>query len=594
MDTMWRNESRLQRNASCGRRLPRLWIAIVSIGLGVAIGAAAHAQATPQANEEAPPRDTPRAAMRGYLEACRAGDYDLAATYLDLHGLAPAARATRGPRLARQLKAVLDRTLWVDLDAMSDLPEGERDDGLPARRELVGTIDTSKGPVPVLLERVPATNGALLWKIAATTVAQIPALYQEVGYGALAEYLPAVFFQIQVLDLQLWQWVGLLLLLVAVAAGSWAATALIVRLARPVVRRSRTTGDDEILQLAAGPLCLLVAVALFSAGSHLLGLAIPVQNFLAAVQKAATIIAVTWLLVRLVGAVAQAVEGRLVARGQAVALSVVPLGRRSVQILIIGLAALAVLQNLGVNVTGLLAGLGIGGLAVALAAQKTVENLFGGITLIADQPVRVGDFCRFSGTLGTVEEVGLRSTRVRTLDRTLVTIPNAEFASMQLENFTKRDRIWFHTTIGVRYETTPDQLRYVLIELKKLLVSHPKVDPDPARPRFVGFGACSLDIEIFAYIRTNDYNEFLAIQEDLLLRIMDVVAAGGTGFAFPSQTIYAAKDTGMETEKRQAAESQVQQWRQRDRLGLPYIRAEQLTAWRGTLQYPPAGSAAGG
>jgi MscS family membrane protein len=559
--------------------------------------AAASAAAQPVSTGARPPgeveADTPRAAMRGYLEACRAGDYDLAAEYLDLRGLPPAVRATRGPMLARELKAVLDQSLWVDLDAVSDLPEGDRDDGLPAQRESVGTIGSDKGPVPLLLERVRAHSGSLRWKIASATVAQIPALYEEAGYGTLAEYLPSVFFQIQVLELQLWQWIGLLLLLVAVAAVSWVVTAVIVRLTRPVARRSRMMWDEQILELAVGPLRLIVAVALFSAGTYPLGLAIPVQTFLAALQKAATIIAVTWLLVRAVGAIARALESRLVARGQALALSVVPLGRRTVQVLVIGLASLAVLQNLGVNVTGLLAGLGIGGLAVALAAQKTVENLFGGVTLIADQPVRVGDFCRFGDKLGTVEEVGLRSTRVRTLDRTLVTIPNAEFSAMQLENFSQRDRIWFHTTLGLRYETTSDQLRYVLIELKKLLISHPQVDPDPARPRFVGFGASSLDIELFAYIRTNDYNEFLAVQEDILLRIMDIIEASGSGFAFPSRTLYAAQDTGLDAQKRRAAESQVQQWRESG-LGLPHIRPEQLATWRGTLHYPPQGSVVGG
>jgi MscS family membrane protein len=570
-----------------------VYLLVVALSLA-ATQAGAQSVPTPSPLPGALKAETPRAAMRGYLEACRAGNYTAAAEYLDLRAVPPAVRGRRGPVLARELKAVLDPTLWVDLDALSDLPEGDRDDGLPAQRELVGTITTEKRSVPLLLERVRGENDTVLWKIAPATVAQIPALYQEVGSGALAEYLPGVFFQIQVLDLQLWQWFGLLLLLALAAAVSWVVTAVIVRLTRPVVRRSRTVADEQIVRLAVGPLRLIVAVALFSAGTYPLGLAIPVQIFLAALEKAVTIIAVTWLLVRAVGALAGAVENRLVARGQAFALSVIPLGRRTVQVLIIGLASLAVLQNLGVNVTGLLAGLGIGGLAVALAAQKTVENLFGGVTLIADQPVRVGDFCRFGDKIGTVEEVGLRSTRVRTLDRTLVTIPNAEFSAMQLENFTQRDRIWFHTTLGLRYETTSDQLRYVLIELKRLLVSHPKVDPDPARPRFVGFGAYSLDIELFAYIKTNDYNEFLAVQEDILLRIMDIIDASGTGFAFPSQTLYAAADAGLDAQKRRAAESHVQQWRADNRLGLPYVRAEQLAAWRGTLQYPPQGSAPGG
>jgi MscS family membrane protein len=592
MSSLWLNRCARLTEGTLGRWALRGGLTMLALCLSIAAGAQEPTVAA--AGSGALQSESPRAAMRGYLEAARAGDYRRAAEYLDLSAMPPAVRSRRGPQLARELKAVLDQTLWVDLDTLSDAPEGDRDDGLPARRELIGTVATKQGTVPILLERVRGQNDTLVWKISATTVAEIPVLYEEAGYGALTEYLPRPFFDMQVFDVQLWQWVGLLALLLAAMVATWALTATGVRLLRPVARRSRTQRDEEVLRLAVGPLRLLVAVALFSAGTFLLGLAIPVQTFLGVAEKAVVVVGVTWLLVRLVGAAAGAVEERLLARGQAFALSVVPLGRRTLQVVIIGLAMLAVLQNLGVNVTGLLAGLGIGGLAVALAAQKTVENLFGGITLILDQPVRVGDFCRFGDKIGTVEEVGLRSTRIRTLDRTVVTIPNGEFSAMQLENFTRRDRIWFHTTLGLRYETTAEQLRYVLIELKKLLVSHPKVDPDPARPRFVGFGAYSLDIEIFAYIKTNDYGEFLAIQEDILLRVIDLIQTSGSGFAFPSQTIYGAKDAGLDAQRRTEAEAQVQQWRESGGLGLPAFRPEQLAAWRETLQYPPEGSAVAG
>jgi MscS family membrane protein len=348
-----------------------------------------------------------------------------------------------------------------------------------------------------------------------------------------------------------------------------------------------------LLDRSTGPLRLLIGATAFAAGIYLLALSVPVQSFLVAVQKALAIIAVTWLLMRAAAVAAAAFENVLVRRGQPMALSVVPLGKRTLQVLIVAGGALAALQSLGINVTGILAGLGIGGLAVALAAQKTVENLFGGVTLIVDQPVRVGDFCRFGDNVGTVEEVGLRSTRIRTLDRTVVTVPNASFSAMQLENFAKRDRIWFHPTIGLRYETTPDQMRYILIELKKMLLGHPKVDPDPARPRFSSFGAYSLNIDIFAYIKTSDYGEYLAIQEDLLLRIMDIVEASGSGFAFPSQTIYAGKDDGLDAEKVRAAEEQVRAWREANSLGLPDFPRAEIVKLTGTLDYPPKGSALG-
>jgi len=562
----------------------------LALCLLTALGARAQEGSSPTATPNGSLQAAPRTVMLDYLEACRANDYERAAQYLDLRTVPTAARAKQGPVLARELKTVLDRELWVDIDKLSDAPEGESDDGLPPRQDLVGTINTAKGAVPILLERVH-DDGAWTWKIASSTVARIPALYKEFGYGELGQYLPNVFFEIHFLEMQLWQWIGLLVLILVAAALSWVVTLVITQALRPIIARSRTKLDDRVLSLASAPLRVLVAVLLFAAGTYPLALAVPVQAFFVAAQKALTVIAVTWLLIRLVNLAAGAVEQWMLERGQAMALSVVPLGRRTVQVLIVGAAALAVLQNFGINVTGILAGLGIGGLAVALAAQKTVENLFGGVTLIMDQPVRVGDFCRFDGKVGTVEEVGLRSTRVRTLDRTVVTIPNSSFSAMQLENFSKRDRIWFHPTIGLRYETTPDQMRYILIELKKMLLGHPKVDPDPARPRFSGFGAYSLDVDIFAYVKTSDYGEYLAIQEDLLLRIMDIVEASGSGFAFPSQTIYAGKDDGLDADRVRAAETQVRAWREANSLGLPDFPRQEIVKLTGTLDYPPKGSA---
>ena len=235
------------------------------------------------------------------------------------------------------------------------------------------------------------------------------------------------------------------------------------------------------------------------------------------------VVSVTWLLLRLVDVFGELAERRLLQRDQGNAISLVPLGRKGLKLTVVLLAGLAALDSSGFDITALIAGLGVGGLAVALAAQKTLENLFGGATLLADRPVQVGDFCRFGDRVGIVEEIGLRSTRVRTLDRTIVTVPNAEFSTLQLENFAKRDRIWYHPRLGLRYETTPDQLRYLLVEIRRMLYAHPKVDPDPARIRFVGFGDSSLDLDIYAYVRTHDYNEYLEIAEDLNLRIMDIV-----------------------------------------------------------------------
>jgi MscS family membrane protein len=202
----------------------------------------------------------------------------------------------------------------------------------------------------------------------------------------------------------------------------------------------------------------------------------------------------------------------------------------------------------------------------------------------------VGDFCRFGDKIGTVEEIGLRSTRVRTLDRTVVTVPNAEFSSLQIENFAKRDRVRLNTVLGLRYETNNEQLRFVLTRLKEMLLAHPKIDPDSARVRFVSFGAYSLDIEINAYALTPDWNEFLAIREDIYLRIMDVVEEAGSGFAFPSSTTYIGRDDGLDEKAAKQATARVESWRAEGQLPFPDLSAEQLAKVLDTGDWPPEGS----
>jgi len=497
---------------------------------------------------------SPRAAMREFLEASRAGDPAEAARYLELRHLPPGRRDEEGPRLARRLKAVLDRALWVELEALSDAPEGDLDDGLPPSRERVGTIPRAEGrPVDVLLERRTPPSGTPAWRISSETLAAVPALSEELGLDWVEERLPAVWVETRFLELALWQWLGLPVLLAAAVLLALLAALAASLVAGAVARRTRRRWDDLLVAGSVGPVRLLLAALFFAAGLPFLALALPVDRALEGVLTVLVVLGVTWWLLRAVGVAAQVATERLSAAGRPGALGLVPLGRRAAQVFLVVLAVIAVLQNLGVNVTGILAGLGVGGLAVALAAQKTVENLFGGLTLAADQPVRVGDFCRFGGRLGTIEEIGLRSTRVRTLDRTLVTVPNAEFSALSLENFTERDRIWFHALLGLRYETSADQLRHVLAGLRNVLRADPRVDPVPARVRFVGFGAHSLDLEVFAYVRTRDFDEFLGIREELLLAIMDAVGASGTGFAFPSQTIYTAEDHGLDPERTRAA-----------------------------------------
>lgn len=247
-------------------------------------------------------------------------------------------------------------------------------------------------------------------------------------------------------------------------------------------------------------------------------------------------------------------------------------------------------DSFGIPVAPLIAGLGVGGLAIALAVRPTLENIVGGFILFADKPVRVGDFCSFGDKMGTVEEVGLRSTRLRALDRTVVTIPNAEFANMQLVNWASCDTMMIQTTIGLRHETKPEQLRYVLVKLREMLFAHPKIEQNTLRIRFVGYGASSQDIQIRVYALTRDWNEFYAIQEDVFLRVGEIVDESGTSFAFPSRTLYVGRDEGIDDERSAAAMQQVETWRQAGQLPFPRMSSAHRERLAKTLDYPPSGS----
>lgn len=247
-------------------------------------------------------------------------------------------------------------------------------------------------------------------------------------------------------------------------------------------------------------------------------------------------------------------------------------------------------QELGLPILSVLTGLGIGGLAVALAIRPTLENLIGGAILYADRPVRVGDFCSFGQKTGTVESIGIRSTQIRALDRTLISVPNAQFADMEIVNWAQCDEMLIDETIGVRYETTPDQLRYLLAQLREMLHAHPRINSQTVRVRFSGYGDSSLDITIRVYAKTREWNDFYAIREDIFFRVYDLVTEAGTGFAFPSHTIYMGKDGGLDQETGKKAAERVQAWRRSGQLPFPRFSAAMLEGVEDKLDYPPKGS----
>jgi MscS family membrane protein len=527
-------------------------------------------------------RGVPRTSLQAFFEAGDEGDWERAAEYLDLRNLPRPMRPPNGPRLARHFKIALDRSLWIAPATLSMDPEGHSDDGLPSFRDRIGVIDTPEGKIEILMQRVPREDGVSIWKISNHTVKDIPLLWKFYGYSPFVEQLRRVLPEGLFLGFELWQWVGIVAILFVVYLLAWVITTLPARLLQ-----HRTVARDGVARFLTGPVRLLVFVLVARSGVELLAPSLFVRAILRA--EPLLIIVIAWLAIRASHLLFERLLVRLHRERSSAAVFVRPL-RTATQIVVVLVAALVWLENIGFSVGTVLAGLGIGGIAVALAAQRSLEDVFGAITLYTGKPVQVGDFCRFGGKLGTVEEIGLRWSRVRTLDDTVVSMSNADFAKEKLENFGARTKIWYHPRLRLRYQTTPDQLRYILVEVRRLLYAHPRVLPDPARVRFVGFGDYSLDLDVFAYLDTRDYGEFLEISGDLNLRIMDVVKKAGSDFAFPSSTTYIESGTGPDGELALAAEASVEQWREEGRLYLPHFPQEKVSELRGSLPYPPEGS----
>jgi MscS family membrane protein len=354
------------------------------------------------------------------------------------------------------------------------------------------------------------------------------------------------------------------------------------------MRRKESPLYTQLLKFFQKPFRFLILIIVANQLLSMLHLSLVTQALHQA--KTITFVIVTWFAIRVIDFGFVRFALRMKKKGQTgMAVFLPSLG--NVLKVVLALAVLIFwLDNIGVRVTALVAGLGIGGLAVALAAQKSLENVIGAITLYTSRPVKVGDFCRFGDSYGTVEEIGLRATKVRTHDSTVINVPNAEFSSIQLENFSLREHMWYHPKIRLRYGTTPDQLRYVLVEVRKMFYSHPKMLPSPARIRFEGFGEHSLDLQVFAFLDVNNPNDFTEVAEDLNLRIMDIVAKAGTEFAIPSQSLYVQRGRGLDEAKIDEAENCVKEWKDNNALYLPSFPQEKIEELQGSLDYPPAGS----
>ena len=473
--------------------------------------------------------------MLGLLSAARKGNTGLAALYLDT-----SLRGADAEALASQLAAVINHRLPARLNEISDEPEGSQRDPLKPDEDLVGVIQTANGNLDILVERVDRGKAGRVWLFSRKTLASIPGAFQELNKSPLERFLPDFMITTQVAEIPLFEWVAifvgmpLLYLLTGVLNR-------ILSLAAGIVRRklSRNAALPNPRVLRPPFRLLLLAIVIRWLVSKV-PLPLLARQFWSTTALMIVVVACMWLLMLL----NERGERSLVRRRRSLsgAASALRLVRRLIDGLILFAGLLFTLHHFGINLTATLAGLGVGGIAVALAAQKTLENVIAGVSLIADQAVRVGDVLNLGDIQGTVEELGLRSTRIRTIDRTVVSLPNGQIANMRLETLSVRDRFLFHPVVGLQYETTAVQLRSFSAGVRTLLGGHDNVDLASVRVRFVRFGASSVDVEIFAYVFASDWNNFLEIQEELLYGVMDMVQKVGAAIALPSQTLYLESD----------------------------------------------------
>ena len=497
----------------------------------------AAAPAQPELPKDALGRTTPRGAVLAFLSAARRGENDLARQYLDTPSRGEAAET-----LAHQLFIVLDVRLPARLPRLSDAPEGSRSNPLRPNQELVGSVQGAAGAVDIVLERVERGSTGPIWLFSRGTLESVPELYQEIAVVWMDAPLPRFLTNTRVGGIRLFEWLAVIVGLPLF----YLATVLLNRMLTPLIGlvwRRTFKGSDLFSRGVLPPPARLLIVAL--AGRWLLArlpLPLLVRQFWTNLAILLTIVAVVWLVILINGEVEGYIRRRFPRTSSAAATSLLRVVRRVVDVLIVLAGVLVMLRRFGVDPTPVLAGLGVGGIAVALAAQKTLENVIAGASLIFDQAVRVGDFLKVGDVQGTVDHIGLRSTRIRTLDRTVVSIPNSQIANASLETFSVRDKFWFHPVVGLVYETTSDQLRAVVDGIRQMLDDHPSVAPESVRVRFIHLGSFSLDVDVFAYVFARDWNHFLEIQEQLLFAVTDIVDRAGTKIAFPSQTMYVSNE----------------------------------------------------
>jgi MscS family membrane protein len=498
-------------------------------------------------------RSTPHGTVVGFLQATQNGKNEKAAQYLQL---SKNERATRGEQIARQLHELMDSAFLGRVGTISDHREGSVQEGVPQDHERIGQFRLHGDETNVDLVRVYDPQAGEIWLFSSRVVADVPELFSQLENNEIESRLPRFLATRRVFSTPLWRIIAFVLLIPVSLGLAWAIVKL-SRMAQRLWLRWKHPLLQDVHNSLAGPAIVILTVIFHQIGVYFLGVPLLIRVYYQQITGIMLIAGVAWLVLRLINRWGERARINALTSSGYRSGSMVLLGQRFIKGLVVVVAALIMLSILGFDMATAVAGLGIGSIAVAFAAQKTLENLLGGISIIGDQVIRVGELCRIDDKVGTVEDISLRSTRIRTLDRTELSVPNGQLANMTVENLSRSNKSAFRAKIGLRHETSPEQLRLLLKEIPALLRRHPKVDPGVVRARFVGFGESSLDIELQCLILTGDFNEFLAIREGLLLQIMDLVIGAGTGFAVPARSLFVVPEQDQEHERTAATKNNI-------------------------------------
>jgi MscS family membrane protein len=488
-------------------------------------------------------RGTPRSAMLGLLKYEQLEDYATAARYFQP---TPGQNKNLAQR-AKELQA-LQGKFKGNIGLLSDDPDGGVEPGLPPGQVRAGTLTVGSTTSDLILVRVEDPTSGKIWLISKDTVANIPKLYAQMESetpAAADRIVPVALTSRRLLGMSFAQWLGWLLSIPISWVLAWLLTFLLSA-PRRVWCKLRTLPFRTVWETPLGmPLRCIIAVFMHSFLTYLLKPPLLYRVYYVRFLGALLVGCFVWLLTRVADqGFNHAVNRTRTHRGGGE--SILVMMQRLTHVVMVIIAFVAALALFGFNVKTTLAGLGIGGLAIALAAQKTLENLIGGVSLLMDKAIRVGDFCQIGDQLGTVEDIGLRSLKLRTLDGNLSVVPNGSLAQMQFQNMMRRSKLLINQKFSLRIETQVEQLRYVLDRVQNMLNEHPRIEIGSSRIRVTDFAGAAFDMELFAYGKTGDWAELTAIRQDVILKIAEIIEAAGTRLAAPTRLTYLSNDAGVD------------------------------------------------